>query len=43
MQRANRMNQLQINKKPIDANPNTLVNLLVKEIREWIAYYNYRP
>jgi hypothetical protein len=43
MQRANRMNQLQINKKPIDANPNTLVNLLVKEIREWIAYYNYHP
>ena len=30
-------------KHPIDANPSTRVHLLVKEIRDWITYYNYNP
>jgi hypothetical protein len=30
-------------KLPIDTNPSTRVHLLVSEIREWIAYYNYIP
>jgi hypothetical protein len=30
-------------KPPIDTNPSTRVHLLIKEIREWITYYNYNP
>ncbi len=32
-----------LGKSPIDTNPSTRVHLLVKEIREWIKYYNYKP
>ncbi len=28
------------NKKPIEANPSTKIHLLVKELRDWIKYYN---
>jgi len=33
----------QSGKHLIEANPSTRVHLLVKEIREWIAYYTYIP
>ncbi len=28
---------------PIKANPSTKVHILVKELRDWIAYYNWKP
>jgi RloB-like protein len=30
-------------KKAIEANPSTMVHLLVKEILEWIAYFSFKP
>jgi len=30
-------------KPPIEANPSTKVHLLVKELRDWITYYNWKP
>ena len=39
IERAQNLNASQQNKKPIDANPNTTVYKLVKELREWLEFY----
>ena len=28
---------------PIESNPSTKIHILVKELRDWIAYYNWKP
>lgn len=45
IQRAEKLNTEHDSKKnkPIDANPNTRVNVLVKRLRELISWYSYRP
>ena len=43
LRRAEQMLEQQKTKKPIEANPSTKVFLLVKELRDWINYYNYIP
>jgi hypothetical protein len=45
IERANRLNSEHSagNRQPIDANPNTRVNILVKRLRELLDYYSYQP
>ncbi|NDW11976.1 RloB domain-containing protein [Bacteroides sp. 214] len=43
LKRAAKILEQQKDKEPIDANPSTKVHLLVKELRDWIGYYNYKP
>lgn len=43
IEKAEKLLEAQEGKKPIEANPSTKVHLLVKELREWIAYYGYKP
>jgi hypothetical protein len=39
IERAQNLDASQQNKKPIEANPNTTVYKLVKELREWLEFY----
>ncbi len=41
IQRAVLLLDVHAGKDPIDMNPSTRVHLLIREIREWISYYNY--
>jgi hypothetical protein len=43
MKRADFLLEIHSGKSYIEANPSTRVHLLVREIREWITYYNYIP
>lgn len=43
IKRANALLGAHGQRTPIEANPSTLVHLLVQEIRKWIAYYTYEP
>jgi hypothetical protein len=43
MERAVLLLEMHGEKAPINMNPSTRVHLLIREIREWIAYYNYIP
>lgn len=43
MERAAQLLEIHAGKPHIETNPSTRVHLLVKEVREWIAYYNYIP
>ena len=39
IERAQALDASQQGKKPIEANPNTTVYRLVKELREWLEFY----
>ena len=39
IERAQNLDASQQNKKPIEANPNTTVYKLVKDLREWLEFY----
>ena len=39
IQKASKLLDYHQNKKPIDANPSTKVHLLVKELQDWIKFY----
>lgn len=41
MERAKSLVQFHRKRSPISSNPNTKVHLLVKELREWIAFYDW--
>lgn len=43
VERADDLIERHVDKKPIDANPSTKVHVLVKELRDWIYYYNWEP
>lgn len=40
IQKANKLLDYHKNKEPIEANPSTKVHFLVKELRDWIKFYN---
>jgi hypothetical protein len=40
IQKASKLLDYHKNKKPIEANPSTKVHILVKELRDWIEFYN---
>ncbi len=40
IEKASKLLDYHKNKKPIEANPSTKIHLLVKELRDWIKYYN---
>ena len=39
IERASKLDEVWQGKKPIEANPNTTVYKLVKELREWLEFY----
>lgn len=39
IQKASKLLDYHKNKKPIEANPSTKVHILVKELRDWIKFY----
>jgi hypothetical protein len=41
IERAAKLDELWQEKNPIEANPNTTVYKLVRELREWLAYYTF--
>ena len=41
--RAEKLFQLQVSKTPIEANPNTMVHILVTELLELVTYFSYEP
>lgn len=43
IERARKLLAFHGNKRPIAANPSTKVHTLVKELRDWIFYYNWEP
>lgn len=43
MKRASELLKYHAEKLPIESNPSTKVHILVKELRDWISYYNWEP